>query len=113
MDNDETDSAGAPIIKGLNAHLGAIERRVNWLRGGIQSGRGSRGSMEFDKAELAAHREAIRALRYHRQEVEKLDGLLLVLQAISDWHDDEDMARSREPLKPLLERVRRVLGEWE
>lgn len=65
--SDRCDGTGAPIIERLNAKIGTLERRIDHLASRLEAGTyRSSASADFDRVELAALRDAVRCMRYHR-----------------------------------------------
>lgn len=99
----------APMIDKVNASIAALERRQRFLQEKIDRNAGSAGALHFDREELVALDNALRALRLHRADVEGLDDVVLAL--------DEILSAAREGwtgerLGNAIRRAERTLGEW-
>jgi hypothetical protein len=132
MQQQPTDAAGAPVIEHVSGKIATLERRAQHLGERLNGGRqGSAASAAFDRAELSAIEAAVRALKYHRAQVETLDEPILALSEIVQAHDEQEeriedmiaggdmqaaLAEIRHPnarLMAAVHRARVVLREWE
>jgi len=60
---NQTDSAGVPIIEGVNAKIGVLERRREYLQRKLdQPGYSRQPGYDFDRHEVSAIDAALRAL---------------------------------------------------
>lgn len=63
---NQTDSAGVPIIEGVNAKIGVLERRREYLQRKLdQAGYAKQPGYDFDRHEVSAIDAALRALKFH------------------------------------------------
>lgn len=102
----ETDSNGAPVIRGLSRKIRCLERRKDALDTRIQAGTGSNKSLDYDRAESDSIVAALDALRYHWAIVQRMDTPLTALGALVETVEKgdkpgiaESMARGREVLE--------------
>lgn len=95
---------GLPHIKNVSAKIGVLERRVEYLEVQIEATDAYRGTAaDFMRAERAALKAALDALRVHRAIVEDLDEPLLVLAQLVE-----------DPLNPAFQAAaRRVLEDFD
>lgn len=113
MEEHETDAAGAPIIEGLSAKIGVLERRKEFLDEQIEDRAVSRGAEGFAKSERKALKAGILALKYHRADIEGLDQPILVLQELVDaYKKGGPDGEGFRDFRVALERARKLLAEW-
>ena len=114
--NDGSAAAG-PRIERVNAKIGTLERRIEWLRSRLaEANRGDRNDRQqtFDRAEVEALEAACAALRYHRQALDAETDPVLALSELLDattselagWEDTERLAEA-------VRRGQRVLKELD
>lgn len=93
MDHCKTDAAGVPIIEGVNAKIGVLERRREYLTNKLERGAYARtSSSDFDRHEVSAIGAAVRALRFHaatlRPDLDPVVHLARVVRAAQRVLDD-------------------------
>lgn len=115
--NDGSAAAG-PRIERVNAKIGTLERRIEWLRSRLSSGSEQRNERQaaFDRAEVEALEAACSVLRYHRQALNVETDPVLALAELHDCvADDYDGlprdAWDNDRLVEAMTRAERVLKE--
>ncbi len=71
-----------PTINRIGTRIATLERKEEHLENRIDRGQGSAASLEFDRTELLAVREALRALKLHRSLVERMPNAFTVLREL-------------------------------
>jgi hypothetical protein len=104
----ETDQHGAPIFENTAAKIRTLRRRMELLKTQLEGWRPGYRGEDFARAEVAALRAGIAALKYHRAEVQGLDTVVTVLEQLVEAVGEEAAWASA----PELERARKVLAEW-
>ena len=101
---DEERPADKPDIQSVNAKIGALERRLEWVESRANDPTRKQATRDWDREEARALRAGLDALRFYRQEADDearaLD-LCRDLVAALDEHSDGDVlvqviARLRE-----------------
>jgi len=121
---ERTDSSGVPIIEGVSAKVGVLERRADFLKRKLaQDSYGSTTSAEFDRQEASALKAAVRALRFHaatfRPDIDPvvhLDRLARASRkALSAWQsellEDETLNEDELQLQRVLQDAEAALSE--
>lgn len=121
----EKTGSGPPVIRNVSARIAALERRAEYLENRLQGGQTrSETAANFERAELAGVRAGIRALRWHRSEVEGLDDVVAALEELMTAIDLRSKACGETPsnggceaadrrYREAMARARRVLQEWQ
>jgi len=109
MHHDGSGTLG-PRIERVNAKIGILERRCDWLRTRLaEPGRNDR-QQSFDRAEVEALEAACSALRYHRQSLDADTDPVLSLAEILDAVEESGPALS-DRIESAIIRARRVLRD--
>lgn len=117
--NDGSAAAG-PRIERVNAKIGTLERRIEWLRQRLAAGDRPERQQTFDRVEVEALEAACAALRYHRQALDADTDPVLALAELNDalealWESPDASSLHGKYVAVRLEdaraRARRVLRE--
>lgn len=112
MDDARPLGVGGPVIENLNAKIGTLERRLDYLQRRAASHDPNRKdtTREYDAQEASALRAALAALRYHRSSLGEEDVASVVLAEVIDALEERAAARTpaeREASTARVEDVRR------
>lgn len=113
MAADRVDGNGVPIIAGVNAKIGTLERRMQHLQRRLDADDyRSSNAAEFDRTEVEALRAAIRALRFHAARLAPETDPVVALQRLVAV-TQEYLARrvTQRALAEIVERSQRVVAE--
>lgn len=98
-----------PAVNRIAVRIATLERKAEHLENRLASGQGSRTSLEFDRSELLAVEEGIRALKLHQAFVEKQPHAFEVLKELVAL-DLEDSAP--QTLRRVIAKAEQVLEEF-
>lgn len=118
MRRNQTDEAGVPIIEGMQAKIGVLERRAEYLERKLEreSYQGT-ASSDFDRHELSALRAALRTMRFHasslRPEVDPVVALARLISAASSLLSLDMEATRHAAISAALSEARAALAEHQ